>query len=300
MGFASEGFTEHLTHVSSEATIAGYYRPGQDPTKPVLILLHGYPQNSLMWTSFVTEVPSEFSIYVPDLPGYGQSTKEPSPSGDSYAHSKREFAKDILEALDLLLHRSVPAKVIPYGHDRGGRVAYRMALDYPDRVLGIGVLDIVPTSVVFLSSPYPYPETLISGSTRFFFTTIFQRWTRQDELPQWAIDGIEQYCDPVNGKKRIQGSCEDYRAGATHDVEFDLQDGLDPSNLRPVFKVPILALSSNHLRRRFDVDTIWRSLAPDGLVTSMKIGQDNTGHFLINEAQEEVGETTRQWLKEHW
>lgn len=114
------------------------------------------------------------------------------------------------------------------------------------------------------------------------------------------MDGIEQYCDPVNGEKRIEGSCEDYRAGATHDLEFDLQDGLDPSNPTPVFKIPILALFSQHLQRGFDVDKIWQDLAAKDLVTSVKIGREDTGHFLVNESQEEVGEITRRWLKERY
>jgi haloacetate dehalogenase len=80
---------------------------------------------------------------------YGASTKEPSPSGDSLAHSKREWAKDIIEALDTTHGTASPPKVIPYGHDRGGRLAYRLALDFPERVVGAGVLDIVPTSFVW-------------------------------------------------------------------------------------------------------------------------------------------------------
>lgn len=65
-----ESFTHHLTSVSSNATISGYYRSGKDAGKPILVLLHGYPQNNLMWSSFVTEIPEDFGIYIPDLPGY--------------------------------------------------------------------------------------------------------------------------------------------------------------------------------------------------------------------------------------
>lgn len=80
---------------------------------------------------------------------YGLSTKNPSPSGDSLAHSKKEWAKDIIEALDSVHDTKGSAKVIPYGHDRGARLAYRLALDFPERVVGAAVLDIVPTPFVW-------------------------------------------------------------------------------------------------------------------------------------------------------
>ncbi|KAF8517594.1 alpha/beta-hydrolase [Hysterangium stoloniferum] len=324
------GFVEQITPVSSGAHIFSYFRRSPAVAKgtnlPVLVLLHGFPQNSLMWKTFVEEIPGEYSVFVPDLPGYGKSTKAASPSGDSLAHSKREWAKDIIEAIDIVvgLTRSGDlVKVVPYGHDRGGRLAYRLALDFPDRVSGAGVLDIVPTPFVwgnmklennthretksswhwvFLSSPRPFPETLISSNAEFFFNNLIQRWTGADtqDSPNWMSDAVKQYTDLENGKDRVVASCEDYRAGATHDIEHDLQAGVNPANPSRVFKIPLLVLSSMHLLRRFAVGEIWESLASEGLVTNHQVGGEGTGHFLVNEAQSEVGQRTRDWLKENW
>jgi len=322
VAFAS--FTHQITQVSSGAHISSQYRRSSHAradTLPILVLLHGYPQNNLMWKNFVEEVPPEWSIFVPDLPSYGESTKAPSPSGDSLAHSKREWAKDILEALDATHGSASPPKLIPYGHDRGARLAYRLALDFPERVVGAAVLDIVPSSFVwgamnlenehretrnswhwiFLSAPRPFPETLISSQAEFFFTDLFKRWIGPDAKDiDWVSDSIKPYTDPSRGKDRVIGSCEDYRAGATHDVKHDLASGVDPAKPARVFQVPLLVLSSSHLRRRFPVDEIWQSLAPEGLVKSFRIGDDRSGHFLVNEAQAEVGQRTREWLKENW
>lgn len=96
------------------------------------------------------------------------------------------------------------------------------------------------------------------------------------------------------------GSCEDYRAGATHDLKDDLASGIDPSTPRRVFHVPLLVLSSMHLRRRFPVDEIWGSIALEGMVKSYQIGDNNTGHFLVNEAQMEVSQRTKEWLTDNW
>jgi haloacetate dehalogenase len=116
----------------------------------------------------------------------------------------------------------------------------------------------------------------------------------------WIADSIRPYTDSVAGEARVIGCCEDYRAGATHDLEHDLASGINPSAPTPVFQIPLLVLSSMHLRRRFPVDDIWESLASEGMVKSYQIGDNNTGHFLVNESQSEVGQRTREWLTDNW
>ncbi|KIJ43491.1 hypothetical protein M422DRAFT_208618 [Sphaerobolus stellatus SS14] len=318
MAFAD--LKQDLTSVTSGAKINTYYRPAPTPGKPTILLLHGYPQNALMWKDFVHEIPEEYPVLVADLPGYGLSTKSPSPSGDSLSHSKREWAKDIVEAIDVL--PGSPTQLIVFGHDRGGRLAYRLALDFPERVKAIGVLDMVPTPFmwgamnldnnlhketraswhwVFLSAPRPFPETFISTQASFFFTNIMRGATGpaardRPNWSNWAYDSINQYTDPELGYDRVVGSCEDYRAGATHDLVFDLEDGLNPKEPKRVFKVPILALSSVFLRARLPVDEIWKSVGKEGLVESYQIGDEKTGHFFVNEEPEEVGRRLREWL----
>ncbi|KIJ23954.1 hypothetical protein M422DRAFT_237589, partial [Sphaerobolus stellatus SS14] len=269
MAFAS--FKQDFTTVTSGAKIHSYFRPARNavlPTPgteqsqaqlPTILLLHGFPQNALMWKDFVHEIPDEYPVLIPDLPGYGQSSKAPSPSGDSMSHSKREWGKDIIEAFSIV----APCDgLIAVGHDRGARLAYRLALDHPTRVKAIAVLDIIPTSFVwefmkldnnlhretksswhwvFLSSPRPFPETFIHSQASFFITQLMQRWTGSTARDRpnwndWASDAINQYTDPDLGYDRIVGSCEDYRAGSTHDIIFDLEDGLIPKRPERAFK----------------------------------------------------------------
>src|SRR3954454_6077926 len=111
---------------------------------PPLMLLHGYPQTHLMWHAVAPALAERFSVVAADLPGYGDSFR-PAPRPDHAPHSKRALAADLVEAMEQLGHPTFAVA----GHDRGGRVAYRMALDHADRVQRLAVLDIVPTAEVW-------------------------------------------------------------------------------------------------------------------------------------------------------
>ena len=142
---------------------------------PPLLLLHGYPQTHLMWHGSAPLLAEHFTVIAADLSGYGGSFR-PTPAGDHVPHSKRALAVDQVQAMASLGHEHFAVA----GHDRGGRVAYRMALDHPDRVSALAVLDIVPTAEVwaraddklalaywhwgFLAQPAPLPERLIAGT----------------------------------------------------------------------------------------------------------------------------------------
>ena len=134
-------FQKGTTRVSSGAEIAAHYRTN-GPKHPLLILLHGYPQNRSMWQKFTLHLPLDWSLFIPDLPGYGESTK--AVADTSRPFSKRLMGCDLLEAADQL-SGAKDTPLIVVGHDRGARIAYRMALDHPTRVVGCAVLDIVPT-----------------------------------------------------------------------------------------------------------------------------------------------------------
>ncbi|KAG8743984.1 hypothetical protein FRC10_011058 [Ceratobasidium sp. 414] len=342
-----QGFTGHKTTVSSGASVYCQYRRSSNPeatSRPLLLLIHGYPQNHLMWKEFVKGLPDDFNVLIPDLPG----TKSPSADGSSRAHSKRAWAQDIIEAARQThdpSNQGQSLKLIAFGHNRGARLAYRMALDAPGVVVGLAVLDIVPTSFmwakmsleegrheetrkshhwVFLASPTPLPETLISSQAEFYYTHTINSWagaTARDAqkkagitLLDWQKDSIAPFLTKDKAAyDRIVSTCEDYRAGSTADVEDDLASGIDPARFErnkqdagasgvethiPVFSVPVLVLSSVHLRRRFPVDEIWRSLCvKDGLV-SLQIGDDGIGHFFVNEATKETLEGTISWLNQ--
>ncbi|KZT39236.1 alpha/beta-hydrolase [Sistotremastrum suecicum HHB10207 ss-3] len=321
MSFAA--FTQNLTPVSSGAQIFSYYRSGTPKNvasgRPLIILLHGYPQTHLMWRDLVHLLSPDWDLFIPDLPGYGNSIKAVD-LASSYPFSKRAMAKDIVEAADKIHQGS--KKLIVYGQDRGARVAYRLALDFPDRVVGAGLLDIVPTvwqwhnmnpqtdhketrtsfHWVFLAAPRPIPETMIGNDPRWFFDAGMTFFTkdRPDRFKQnWITDLVEPYCDPEKGPARIAAVCEDYRAGATFDLQHDRESGIDPTKPQsPVFNIPVLILSCVSLRARHDVDAIWGGLVPSEKLRSYQVADESAGHFFVNEKTAEVAQRTNAWLSE--
>lgn len=149
-------FASTLTKLPTGTVISSHTRQGKEDNiteLPILLLLHGFPQNHTMWRQFVDYIPDRFTIVAIDLPGYGNSTKRPSVDSSSRNHSKKEWAKDVMTFID---EHFSGRKVIPFGHDRGGRLAYRIALDFPDRVAGLGVLDIVPTPHAWAAMDYDH------------------------------------------------------------------------------------------------------------------------------------------------
>ncbi|EJD53153.1 alpha/beta-hydrolase [Auricularia subglabra TFB-10046 SS5] len=334
---------ERTVTLSSGAELYCKYRLAKQSSTqlPVLYLLHGFPQNHHMWDDFVKHLPDKWPLLIPDLPGYGNSKKEPSQDADATAYSKSAWAVDLIELADAVFpadayvgdQRRERVKLIPYGHDRGARVAYRMALNHPDRVVGLGVLDIVPTAFmwdkmnlaedlhaetrgshhwIFLASPRPIPETLIAREPGFYFGSLIKSWSgpkaRADANAKWVHDSLEPFLDKDEHKAmaRIVAACEDYRAGSTKDIKDDLAAGIVPASMKSAheakvpFNIPLLALSSHYLRRRYAVDDVWGSLCPGNLVLSLQIGDESIGHFFVNEAPEETLKYTLQWLNEFW
>lgn len=200
---------------------------------PPLLLLHGYPQTRVMWRAIAPALARDFTVVVPDLRGYGRSDK---PGGDA-AHenySKRQMAKDQLATMRALgFERFAVA-----GHDRGGRVAYRLALDFPEAVSALAVLDIIPTADVwaradaegamrmyhwfFLARPQPLPERLIGGGPEFFLRLTMEGWAEPGFRfdPASMDDYVACFSDPAS----IHASCEDYRAGWGIDRACDEAD----------------------------------------------------------------------------
>jgi len=313
-----DDFKHVSSRVSSGAEMTTHYRT-TGVNLPSLVLLHGYPQNSSMWMSIIPHLPGGWSLFIPDLPGYGESNKPISDTARPF--SKRCMGQDILEAIDQI-SSAVDSPLIVVGHDRGARVAYRMALDHPSRVVGCAVLDIVPTIYVwdgmhprndhfethrshhwvFLASPRPLPETLISHDPEWYYRWTLTSWEkRADPKAEWITKSILPYVEPGTGQARISAACEDYRAGATFDVEDDREQEVDPSKpAKRVFQIPMLSLASIHLCRRFDVKGTWDSLTAPGKHQFYQIGGENTGHFFVNEETEETARRLTEWLKEHW
>lgn len=256
---------------------------------PPLLLLHGYPQSHLMWARVAPTLAERFTVVVPDLRGYGRSSAPPSHNGERY--SKRVMAKDAVALMSALGHDTFALA----GHDRGGRVAYRLALDYPEVVAKIAVLDIVPTwemwtgmdaaramtvyHWMFLAQPEPLPETLISAAPQVYLDHTLASWTAARSLASFAPEALEAYRAAFRDPARVHATCEDYRAGATIDRALDEADRAAGRKIT----APLLALwggTGIPARGESPLD-VWRRWAVN--VSGQAI---EGGHFLPEEAPE--------------
>lgn len=253
---------------------------------PPLLLIHGYPQTHSMWHRVAPRLAERFTVIAADLRGYGDSDK-PAPTADSGNYAKRVMAQDLIAAMAALGHTHFAV----CGHDRGARVAYRMALDRPDCVSRLALLDIVPTRTVyetidarvatayfhwfFLIQPSPLPETLIGRDPGFWLDTIFGAWAASAAVFDPAA--LAEYRRCFN----VAATCADYRAGAgldsTHDAD-DLSAGRR-------IACPVLLLWGEHgiVGRAYDPLAVWRDYAAD-----LRGHAVPSGHFLPEEASEET------------
>lgn len=228
---------------------------------PPLLLLHGWPQSLLEWQRVAPLLAKDFTVIATDLRGYGASGK-PADGDKHSGYSKRAMAADQVEVMRQLGFE----RFAVVGHDRGGRVAHRMALDFPDRLSCLAVIDIVPTLTVysnvskefatsyfhwfFLIQPAPIPETLLAGQGEFFLRSLF-RGLDKEAVPD---DVFADYARCFNDAATIHAMCEDYRAAAGIDLEHDRSD------LEKKIDCPLLVLwgEQGAMHRLFDVLATWR------------------------------------------
>lgn len=224
------GFTQG--RIEGEALSLAYQRSGHGTP---LILLHGFPQNHLCWEAVAPVFARQFDVIVPDLRGYGNSDAPPD-DPDHTTYSKRTMAGDIVNLMDALgIER---AHVL--GHDRGARVAYRLALDHPTRIDRLGIIEILPTLEywdafdaalgmaiyhwTFLAQPAPLPERLIGHDPVFFIDHCLRSWTREKTLDVFSPAALGSYRRQAADPLRLAAMCADYRAGATTDHLLDKAD----------------------------------------------------------------------------
>lgn len=199
--------------------------------RPALLLLHGFPQTHVMWHRVARQLNKDFYLVMPDLRGYGDSSKAPGlPDHSNY--SKRAMAQDMVEVMDAL----GVASFYLCGHDRGARVAHRLALDHPSRVQRLCVIDIAPTLDMYaatdfefacaydhwfhLIQPAPLPETMINGSALAYLHAKLGGWGSLglDHIEPAALAEYERcFSNPAT----IHAMCEDYRASADIDLTHD-------------------------------------------------------------------------------
>jgi haloacetate dehalogenase len=254
---------------------------------PPLLLLHGFPQTHAMWHRLAPALAQRFTVIAADLRGYGDSSKPPS-TPDHAAYSKRVMAQDMVEVMAQLGWTTFAV----VGHDRGARVAYRMALDHPRTVTKLCVLDVVPTYTIwsrmdmrsalttyhwlFLAQPDGLPETLIGADPGYYLRETLRRWAdRQDAFDPGAM---AEYVRCFSDSAAIHAACEDYRAGATLDFEHDKAD-----HGRRKIACPVLALwgQRGFAKGNDDVEdpvAVWREWADDVRGHGVRCG-----HFLAEE-----------------
>lgn len=214
---------------------------------PPLLLLHGMPETHLMWRDVAAPLAERFTVVATDLRGHGGSV--PSSAEAELDYSMRGLARDQVEVMTEL---GFPVFGVA-GHDRGARCAYRLAVDSPERVRRLAVVDIVPTGDAFeranadfalgfwvwsfLAAPAPVPETLILGSPEAFVDHMLDTWSGDGvRFPETAR---EHYVDQFRDPDRVHAICEQYRAAATIDAARDRED-----RARRPISCPVLALWS--------------------------------------------------------
>jgi haloacetate dehalogenase len=250
---------------------------------PPLLLLHGYPETHLMWAPVAADLARDFTVVAPDLRGYGESSQPPT-VGDHETFGKRAMAADGVA----LMGRLGFDRFDVAGHDRGARVAYRMALDSPAAVRRLTVADVVPTGEVwaradarfalgywhwaFLAQPEPVPETVIGHDPEHFFLDA----QFGGQLRGFDPEAVADYARALHDRAVVHAICEDYRAGATCDRRRDEEDRA--AGRRITAPLQVLWGARGALPAWYDTLEVWRSWAED--VTGSAV---DSGHFLVEE-----------------
>ncbi len=274
-----EGFRTEMVDVGDARIKA---RVGGDG--PPLLLLHGNPQTHAMWHLVAPTLAEEFTVVATDLRGYGDSSKPPS-DAEHGPYSKRTMARDQIEVMRHLGFERFDL----CGHDRGGRVGYRMALDHPGVVTRLAVLDIVPTWEAFsradmsfgigywhwffLAQPYDLPERLLAVDPE---NALFR-----NGVEAFAPEALQEYKRCLRDPETIHAICEDYRAAATIDFAHDAEDRGAGRRIA----CPLLTLwgSRGNLQEWYDVPEVWRGWADDVQGKAL-----DSGHYIPEEAPEET------------
>jgi haloacetate dehalogenase len=266
---------------------------------PPVLLLHGFPQSLAMWARVAPRLAACFTVVAADLRGYGDSSK-PRCAADCANYSFRAMADDQLAVMQALGFRRFHV----VGHDRGGRTGHRMALDHPDAVISLTVMDIVPTYAMFmdtnrhvaraywhwyfLSQPEPFPERLIGNDPDFFYETCLVGWGAT-RLEDFDAEMLAEYRRCWRDPGMIHGSCSDYRAAASIDLEHDATD-IDRRVACPTFA---LYGGSGAMARLFDIPGEWRKRCVDLRAATLP-----GGHFFVDQFPDETARLVADFLRD--
>jgi haloacetate dehalogenase len=260
---------------------------------PPVLLLHGFPATHLMWHRIAPALARDFTVVAADLRGYGDSGRPPD-GENHFGHSKRVMARDQVEAMAKLGF----SRFMAVGHDRGGRVVHRMALDHTEKVTKLVLMDILPTLHTFqnvdrafatnnwywffLLQPSPIPETMIGNSLDLYLKRSVGRLMPDKLLPEIYADYFRCFNDPVS----LHAYAEDYRAAATIDLDHDEAD----QNTK--IACPTLYLWGESGNRRRDPLSVWRERAVQVTGRGMP-----TGHHIVEEAPSETLAELQKFLR---
>ncbi|MFK7945429.1 MAG: alpha/beta fold hydrolase [Paracoccaceae bacterium] len=283
-----EGFTDTFIDTSGARIRVRHGGSG-----PPLLLLHGNPQTSAMWRHQAAALSDRFTIICPDLRGYGFSSKPPA--GENHAnYAKREMARDMVEVMETLGH----TRFHLCGHDRGGRVAHRLAYDWADRVTRLCVLDIGPTREMyaqttedmakaywhwfFMILPSPMPERMMAADPDRFW---IDKCSRQGDANAFG-EALEEYLQAFRDPETIRGSCEDYRASATIDIEHD---NVETGKLT----MPLLVLWAKQgtVEKCYDPLALWRMRAENVRGHAL-----DCGHYMPEELPDEISAALAEYF----
>ena len=270
----------HANGVEIHALIGG--------SGPPLLLLHGYPQSHLIWHRVAPELAKVFTVIVTDLRGYGLSAKPPGlPDHSNY--SKRDMAKDQVEVMHQLGFDSFHL----CGHDRGGRVAHRLAMDYPQAVKRLMLLDISPTLTMYeqtsmdfarsywwwfwLIQPTPFPESMVAGAPETYLKKKIG-WGHAGLKP-FTDETYAAYLSYVSDPATMHAMCEDYRAAASIDLEHDRADRA--AGRKIACPVNVLWGEFGVVNRCFKPLEDWRAVADDVRGRTVP-----SGHYIPEEVPE--------------
>jgi len=277
------GFEKHYRQVNG---VGISYRIGG--TGPGLLLLHGHPQTHVIWHKVAPRLAEQFTVVAADLRGYGDSDR-PAADAEHRRYSKREMARDNVELMQALGFERFSV----LAHDRGARVSHRMALDHPDAVQRMVLLDIAPTLAMysqtnealaraywhwfFLIRPAPLPESLIEANPEQYLRSVMGN--RSAGMTPFTEQAFAEYLRCLQRPGSARGICEDYRAAASIDLEYDHADIAAGRQVT----APLLVMwgADGTVGRCFDPLKEWRQVATDVQGHALP-----AGHYLAEQAPE--------------
>lgn len=298
---AHEGWDGLTARTITTRDATAFVRYGGNPDKPALVLLHGFPQTHVMWRRVAQALRDDFFLVLPDLRGYGDSAK-PAGHSDHRNYSKRAMAADVIDVVDALGLGDFSL----CGHDRGGRVAHRLALDHGHRVRKLCVIDIAPTLDMYartdfefarayyhwfhLIQPSPLPETMIGGNAQAYLHHKLGGWGTGG-LGHIEPEALAAYERGFCAAEGIHSACEDYRASAGIDIEHDRESRARGDKI--ACDMLVLWGGRGVVHRLFDPMALWRAQCA-GTVQGECLP---AGHFIPEELPQATASALRGFMR---